>query len=94
MKEETIIWVFGILLLLMLQKNISLTNEVQNYANNATFKMYNKEELRPYVRLNGLAVNDEYFCVWTKDRTDKAISDTILHEWLHIKVKKADKFFS
>ena len=33
--------------------------------------------------INGLYVTDEYFCVWTKDRSKEIIENTTIHEECH-----------
>lgn len=50
--------------------------------------LFNPELENKSIYVNGLAIGDKYFCVWTEDRNMEDISETILHEWLHISINR------
>lgn len=87
----------GIAGIILINKVSSLEDE--NY--NLTLKIYDLNisfisaqrmvmyDLKYYNRssyVNGVAFGENHFCIWTEGRSEDQISETILHEWLHIEV--------
>lgn len=50
-------------------------------------------DVKPDMRINGLYIDREYYCVWTKDRTVDEILNTTDHEKVHAIIDKDYEHF-
>ena len=65
---------------------IYLYDNFQNQMETAieTYKMYHDIHLQDTnFGINGIYYADSYYCIWTKDRKQSEINETILHEECH-----------
>lgn len=67
---------------------------------NKNLKMYSACNLDRALELtsknsgvNGITFGDEYYCVWTKDKSVEEIYNTTNHELLHVLINKNNKHF-
>jgi hypothetical protein len=63
-------------------------NIYQNYTVTERFRMYHQSLANESNYINGIAYGDQYYCVWTKDRSYEYINKTANHEMLHILIEK------